>query len=404
MPTMKPRRSWQSLAHVPARTLRRRQDKALARYLREELYALSPHYRRVLDEAGVDVRRIRGVPDLAGLPFTERADLQGDSKDRVLRPTPHAMREHWGFTRKLALALGGERAGQALRRGYELASEIPVDAPLRQTACTRYDLDLLAEVGLRAVLQLDLVQGTRLVSALPPEGPTPATLAGALLAGAQNPRATGGAPLSLHCPGGPHARGLHGSSRGAPELDQVLAALDDPQPSALIAPPQTLSRIAQAALDGSRSYPHLKWLIVAGSTAPSSKEAAAWVALAPAARVARIHGRPEWPMAFVESARPVTTMAQAPEAGAGFIVHPDLCILEIIDPQTRQPVAEGQPGEVVYTSLAAHGRALLRYRTGDWAAQGLVWTPDPDNGDCTLPRLSSRLRPLETHSIDSGAH
>ena len=389
---MKPRRSWQALAQVPTRTLRHRQDKALARYLREELYALSPHYRRVLDEAGVDVRRVRGVGDLAGLPLTEHADLEANPQNFILRPTPHAMREHWGFTRKLALALGGERAGQALRRGYELASELPMDARLRQTACTRHDLDLLAEVGLRAALQLNLAPGSRLVSTLHPEGSTPSTLAGALLAGAQDPQASSGEPLHVTCPGGAHARGLHGSGRTTPNTDEILAALDGPEPSALIARPEILSQVAQTALEDSRSFPHIRWLIVVGSAAPDPKEAAAWVALAPAARVARIHGHSECPMAFVEGARPVATMAEAPEAGTGFIVHPDLCILEIIDPDTLQPVAEGHPGEVVYSSLAAHGRALLRYRTGEWAESGLVWTPD-SNG--SLPRLSSRLRPLK---------
>ncbi|MDP6386764.1 MAG: hypothetical protein QGI93_11275 [Planctomycetota bacterium] len=389
---MKPRRSWQALAQVPTGTLRRRQDKALARYLREELYALSPHYRRVLDEAGVDVRRVRGVGDLAGLPLTEHADLEANPQNFILRPTPHAMREHWGFTRKLALALGGERAGQALRRGYELASELPMDARLRQTACTRHDLDLLAEVGLRAALQLNLAPGSRLVSTLHPEGSTPSTLAGALLAGAQDPQASSGEPLHVTCPGGAHARGLHGSGRTTPNTDEILAALDGPEPSALIARPEILSQVAQTALEDSRSFPHIRWLIVVGSAAPNPEEAAAWIALAPAARVARIHGHSECPMAFVEGARPVATMAEAPEAGTGFIVHPDLCILEIIDPDTLQPVAEGHPGEVVYSSLAAHGRALLRYRTGEWAESGLVWTPD-SNG--SLPRLSSRLRPLK---------
>ena len=396
---MKPRRSWQALAQVPTRTLRHRQDKALARYLREELYALSPHYRRVLDEAGVDVRRVRGVGDLAGLPLTEHADLEANPQNFILRPTPHAMREHWGFTRKLALALGGERAGQALRRGYELASELPMDARLRQTACTRHDLDLLAEVGLRAALQLNLAPGSRLVSTLHPEGSTPSTLAGALLAGAQDPQASSGEPLHVTCPGGAHARGLHGSGRTTPNTDEILAALDGPEPSALIARPEILSQVAQTALEDSRSFPHIRWLIVVGSAAPDPKEAAAWVALAPAARVARIHGHSECPMAFVEGARPVATMAEAPEAGTGFIVHPDLCILEIIDPDTLQPVAEGHPGEVVYSSLAAHGRALLRYRTGEWAESGLVWTPD---SNASLPRLSSRLRPLKPAPPDPG--
>jgi hypothetical protein len=391
---MKPQRSWQALAQVPTRTLRRRQDKALARYLREELYALSPHYKRVLDEAGVDVRRVRGVPDLAGIPLTEHRDLEARPQNFMLRPTPHAMREHWGFTRKLALALGGERAGQALRRGYELASELPTDARLRQTACTRHDLDLLAEVGLRAALQLNLAPGSQLVNSLSPEGVTPSTLAGALIGGAQNPQASSGDPLRITCPGRIHARGLHGVGRDTPATDEVLAALGGAEASALIARPETLSLIAQAALEAGRSYPHIQWLIVAGSTPPNPKEAAAWIALAPAARVARIHGQSECPMAFVESARPVATMAEAPETGTGFIVHPDLCILEIIDPDTLQPVAEGQPGEVVYTSLAAHGRALLRYRTGDWAAHGLIWTPGSHGN---LPRLSSQLQPLKSH-------
>jgi len=398
---MKPRRSWQALAQVPTRTLRRRQDKALARYLREELYALSPHYHRVLDEAGVDVRRVRGVPDLAGLPLTEQADLERSPQEFMLRPTPHAMREHWGFTRKLALALGGERAGQALRRGYELASELPMDARLRQPACPRHDLDLLAEVGLRAALQLNLAPGSHLVSALRPEGATPSTLAGAMLAGAQDPQASSGDPLRVTCPGGTHARGLRGSGRDAPDIDEILAALDGPESAALIAQPGTLSQVAQAALDGSRSYPHLQWLIVVGSATPDPVEAAAWIALAPAARVARIHVNSECPMAFVECARPVATMAEAPEAGTGFIVHPDLCILEIIDPDTLHPVAEGHPGEVVYTSLTAHGRALLRYRTGEWAERGLVWTPDSHG---SLPRLSSRLRPLEFAPPGSSVH
>ncbi|MEW5723716.1 MAG: DVU_1553 family AMP-dependent CoA ligase [Thermodesulfobacteriota bacterium] len=38
---------------------------------------------------------------------------------------------------------------------------------------------------------------------------------------------------------------------------------------------------------------------------------------------------------------------------------------EIIDPGTGRPVPEGQPGEVVFTTLTRRGMPLLRYRTGD---------------------------------------
>src|SRR5262249_20860212 len=41
------------------------------------------------------------------------------------------------------------------------------------------------------------------------------------------------------------------------------------------------------------------------------------------------------------------------------------CIPEILDPATCQPVAPGQPGELVITSLGRWGSPLFRYRTGD---------------------------------------
>ncbi len=102
-------------------------------------------------------------------------------------------------------------------------------------------------------------------------------------------------------------------------------------------------------------------------------------------------------MAFFEAPRSMSDWAEDPSAGPGFIVHPDLCILEVIDPVTLQPVAEGQPGEVVYTSLVAHGRALLRYRTGDWAPRGLTWPARGESASGYLPLLCSNLR-----SLDSG--
>ena len=41
------------------------------------------------------------------------------------------------------------------------------------------------------------------------------------------------------------------------------------------------------------------------------------------------------------------------------------CIPEILDPETRQPVAPGEEGELVITNLGRLGSPLIRYRTGD---------------------------------------
>jgi len=40
-------------------------------------------------------------------------------------------------------------------------------------------------------------------------------------------------------------------------------------------------------------------------------------------------------------------------------------VAEVIDPAGADPVADGQPGELVVTNLGRHGSPLVRYRTGD---------------------------------------
>jgi phenylacetate-CoA ligase len=50
---------------------------------------------------------------------------------------------------------------------------------------------------------------------------------------------------------------------------------------------------------------------------------------------------------------------------AGMHIWEDAYLVEIIDPQTLQPVADGIEGELVLTSLQKEGMPLIRYRTKD---------------------------------------
>lgn len=47
-------------------------------------------------------------------------------------------------------------------------------------------------------------------------------------------------------------------------------------------------------------------------------------------------------------------------------VHWEAAILEVIDPESRAPVAAAQPGELVVTDLTRDIMPIIRYRTGDW--------------------------------------
>lgn len=56
------------------------------------------------------------------------------------------------------------------------------------------------------------------------------------------------------------------------------------------------------------------------------------------------------------------------ESKNGLHVQEDHFIIEIIDPETCEPVPEGEKGEVVFTSLTKEGLPIIRYRTRDIAS------------------------------------
>ena len=73
------------------------------------------------------------------------------------------------------------------------------------------------------------------------------------------------------------------------------------------------------------------------------------------------------------------------EYGVGGHVHPELIIVEIIG-EDNLPVADGEIGEVVVTTLGVEGMPLLRFRTGDICAKII--------DKCPCGRNSYRLTPL----------
>lgn len=53
--------------------------------------------------------------------------------------------------------------------------------------------------------------------------------------------------------------------------------------------------------------------------------------------------------------------------GEGYHVRECDLYIEIIDPQTGKKVPDGEPGEVVFTTLTRRGMPFIRYRTGDYS-------------------------------------
>ena len=76
----------------------------------------------------------------------------------------------------------------------------------------------------------------------------------------------------------------------------------------------------------------------------------------------------------------------------GLHVYEDHFLPEIIDPETLQPVAPGETGELVFTTITKEGIPLLRYRTRDLTSI--------DYSPCECGRTLARISRFKGRSDD----
>ena len=371
--------SWSRLHRAPKAEIQDLQNRALAHFVRSELYPFSAHYRRLFDEARIEPRDIRTVADLRRLPLSSKKDLldaQADEqrkRDFVLIPTPQAIREHWPFGRKLAVALGGARAREILRRDYT-----PIfltfttgrsSAPVVFTY-TSHDIDLLAEAGAR-LLDVFAVpeEGPRLLSMIPfaPHLAFWQVTFGAL-------RST-----RLVIPtGGGKVMGTAGN----------LKMVERFKPTVLIGVPGFVYHVLREGQEKGADFSTIRQIFLgAEKVTPGLKLKMAESLAACGAKDVSILGT----YGFTEARMAFGECPTSYEQTSGYHLYPDLGVFELIDPQSGEPVGEGETGEIVYTPISGHGTILCRYRTGDVAVGGMTWEPCPHCGR-TVPRIASELK------------
>jgi phenylacetate-CoA ligase len=137
-----------------------------------------------------------------------------------------------------------------------------------------------------------------------------------------------------------------------------LRMLLDTQSTVLCCTPTYAARLAEAAgeekIDLHQS--RIRRILVAGEAGGSIPSVRAKLEqLWPGARVFDHHGMTE--------VGPVTY--ECPSTPGRLHVMEHSFIAEILDPKTNAPVAPGQPGELILTTLVRKSSPLFRYRTGD---------------------------------------
>ncbi len=345
--------------------LERRQSALLRRFLRNKVGPFSAYYRKVFAEHGIDPQSIRRTEDLSRLPFTSKRDLV-EPRDFLLAPEEPALMRQLSTWRSV-LTRGAARTRERLSEEFRpilLTSTTGRSSAPVPFLFTSHDLANLQACGRRLMEICRTTAEFRIVNAFP--------FAPHLAFWQAHYAGLGGGRFVLSTGGG-KVMGTDGNIR----------LMDRLQADALIAMPTFLYHMLQhAASDGMR-WPKLKILVLGGEKVPQGMRRKLRVLCrelgADPVEIVSTYGFTEGKMAWSEC--PV-----GEGAPTGYHLYPDLAYVEIVDPETGEPVPEGRPGEIVCTPLDARGTVVLRYRTGDLTDGGLVYEPCPACGR-RCPRL-----------------
>ena len=313
---------------------------AIKRYqeerLREQLAYLAAHstyYKRIFNEANIDIASIRTIEDLQKIPFTKKADLQRYNDEFLCCPK----------SKIIDYVTTSGTMGDPVTFG---CSEKDLER-LAYNECKSFSCAGLTE---NSVLQLMTTLDKRFMAGM-------AYFLGLRKLGA----------------------GVIRVGNGIPELQwDTIQRL---HPDAIMCVPSFILRLIEYAEQNGIDYHHCSVKKIIGIGEGLRNQDFTLNLLGN-----RIHEK--WPevqlFATYSSTEMAATFSEC-EFGLGGHVHPELIIIEIIG-EDGLPVADGEVGEVVATTLGVEAMPLLRFRTGDIAAK--IVTP------CPCGRNSYRLTPL----------
>ncbi len=346
-------------------------------YLRDTVLPFSAHYAALFRREKIDPAQIKSPDDLRRIPFTTKADFTATAGEPdpirafILKPDQRVLSRR--FSTIARVLLRGRRAVQEeFEREFRplfLTSTTGRTAEPVPFFYTAHDIANLRLAGKRIMEVCAATREMRLVNMFPFAPHLAIWLTH--YAGVE----FGAFILST---GGGKTVGTDGNLRMIRKI----------KPEVIIGMPTFIYHVMNEAVSEHAQLPNLRKIVLAGEKAPAGMRrklrALASELGAPSVEVLRIYGFTEAKLAWAEC-------PYDEDAGsAGYHIHPDLALVEIVDPDTGEPRGEGEPGEIVVTPLDARGSVVLRYRTGDIIDGGLFYEPCPFCG-LEVPRLVGEI-------------
>lgn len=360
-------------------------DSKLSYFVNTQLYPYSPFYRKMFDENKVKPEQIRSVEDLRRLPFTYKADIAPTAEDPqrfrqfVLEPDAELVKKYMPRLQQYRLSANRVFQGEQYLRKYIWTNYSPVHLQFT-TGRTgfptpilygRDDMERMAEAGRRILALAGFGTKTHFDEALVMNAMPFAPHLGFWMVSTMLERA---GVLSLNSGGG---RAL-GTGR-------ILTAIENMKSTGIIGMPGYVYHLLRTAVEQGRDFSSLRLVLVAGERIPGGmKEKMGEYLDSLGARDYSVLGA----LGFTEARKAYAECV--PGGDTGYHLYPDLDHFELVDPDTEEPVGEGEDGELVYTCLEGQGTCVIRFRTGDYVKGGIVNEPCPSCGRM-VPRLGSDI-------------
>lgn len=365
---------WKELSYLTYDRTKQEQNKRVAYFFKHEL-PYSQYYRELFKKHNLEFSDIRTTDDLQKIPFTTKLDIAPTEDDRakprqfILVPDEKLIKKT-ASKGKLLKIIGGKLIGRDVKRKLEWEYK-PIHIHFttgRSALPTAFvysakDVDLLKESGER---MLDVAKVDReqiAINAFPYAPHLAFWLAyNALTHLGMTSVQTGGGKIM-------------GTTKIMDAIERMKAGL-------LVIIPGYCYHLMREAVKEKRDFSGLKTVITGGERASAGfKDKLKGLLSELGAKDVRVLST----YAFTEGK---TAWVQCHEQ-SGYHLYPDLGFFEVVDKDGKR-VKDGDPGELVYTSLGWNGTVVVRYKTGDMT-EGIEYDKCQYCGK-TVPRIKMDLQ------------
>lgn len=367
--------NWEKLSKMPYKEIKEMQNKKLRAFMANQIYLYSPYYSELLKEQKIDPFKIKGIDDLRHLPFTYKWDIAPTdeepkkAKDFVIRPDEE-LTEKYSHLAKMSMSSGKAVVEDKV---YDF-KPVHLHFTTGRTALptpfvySKRDLDNIRESGYRLLDVFEVTSEDIVINAFP-FAPHLAFWQTFFAGEKMN-------VANFHSGGGK----IVGTKN-------LMDAFEYLRPTVAVFIPGYCYYFLREAVKQGRDFSSVNKIFFGGERVPPGlkekiKELFSQLG-ADNVMVLATYGMTEAKVAWPE--------CPSHEEYHGYHLYPDLEVFETVDPESGEPVGEGEEGEIVYSSLDWRGTAVLRYRTGDIAKGGLLLEPCPNCGR-TVPRISSNIQ------------